>query len=47
MPIIPEILRERKNEWHFSAAEPWKPEADDGASDEVQQAIYDFLSESE
>jgi len=43
IPLFPDILHERKDEWRFSETEPWKPVANPNASDEVTAAISAFL----
>lgn len=43
--VFPDILKKNKNEWSFSDDEPWKPVANDDASDEVKKAIAEFISE--
>ncbi|MBQ3055528.1 MAG: hypothetical protein IJC88_05430 [Oscillospiraceae bacterium] len=47
LPLLPDILHKRQDEWHFSETEHWKPVANPDASDEVRQAICDFLAELE
>lgn len=42
---IPDILKENKDSWHFSEEEPWKPVANENASDEVKKAISEFVEE--
>lgn len=44
MPVFPEILKKNMDQWAFSEEEPWKPVAKPGSSDEVREAIEDFVS---
>ena len=46
LPIIPDVLKKNKGQWTFSDNEPWKPVANDTASDEVKKAIDEFVAEA-
>ena len=45
IPVFPEVLKERPGEWSFSETEPWKPVANENASDEVKAAIDEFIAD--
>ena len=42
---FPDILKKNRDAWTFSEEDPWKPVANEGASDEVKKAISDFIAE--
>lgn len=44
---IPDILKQNKDQWYFSDKEPWKPVAKENASEEVKEAISDFVKARE
>lgn len=45
IPVFPEVLKEKRDEWSFSESEPWKPVAKENASAEVKEAINEFTAE--
>lgn len=42
---FPDILKQNRGSWGFSDEEPWKPVANEDASDEVKKAISDFVAD--
>ena len=45
MPMIPDVLKQNKDQWTFSEEEPWKPVAKENASEETRNAISEFIAE--
>lgn len=44
LAVLPDILKKNKGAWHFSEEEPWKPVANENASEEIKEAIAEFIS---
>ena len=47
MVVFPDILKKNRDAWHFSEDEPWKPVANEGASEEIKKAIEEFIADNE
>lgn len=44
LAVLPDILKKNKGAWHFSEEEPWKPVANENATEEIKEAIAEFIS---